>query len=517
MKKILPLLICAGLSLSFLWSARFPADPDEPREFKINNRVYRIETRSFRSRTDVFLRGAEEKNLSRDFAGDNRFAEVAVTKNRYFITWNNHWNGRLSLCFYDSRDGKSRRAALDGFSFISRPEVIFREDSSALLVFRGNNSDNDDLFLYETPSGRLLNLTRTPGHEKIFSLETNGPQCHITTETLYKRYCYRVDTTSLEFELLEEKVIRQDPENRQVTWNATTLNTIIAFGDSITCGEMNMEDLEGELHPELAYLTRVQEKLEEYGQTHTINLGKSATNTYRAVVRMDEDLKGNDGYFFLILYGSNDVGWNLFSADSSAENLRWICLNARNRYGMYPIISTIPPQQLWEIGVQVNRENTEALNQLIIGFALEDRIAYIDSYTAFFECEEGWVACLEDIKGRHPSPLGHDIMADLFKAEILVLDPAKPENISLIERDQNTIKVGWSENLEFDFEQYHIQFGFSESCLDRTAHSRANGFSFLHFPPGSQINHDIYFRVQAADQDGHTSDFSPVYHFRFTQ
>ncbi len=498
-------------------TAAVSSDPDSDREFKIEERQYRVEMIRKGTQTDVYLRGAEEKNLSRDFPGENLFPAVGIKGNHYVITWNNYRDYITTLCFYDSREQKSRHAALNGFYFISRPEVIFKGDLPWLFIFKGNNSDNDDLFLYELQTGKVLNLTHTPGNEKIFALTPDHDQVTIDTETLYIRYRYRLDINSFECVLLEKTVIRWDPEKITVSWDATTLNTIIAFGDSITAGIMRMFDLEGEVHPELAYLAKVQEKLEEYGETYTINLGEPATNTYEAVARMDTALEGNIGFFFLILYGTNDVGWNLFSPASSKENLRWICLNAMNRYGMYPIISTVPPQELWEIGVQVFKENTELLNAGILDMAYDLGIPVIDSYTAFFESDEGWVACLEDIKGNHPSPLGHEIMAELFKPKILEVSPADPSNISVVENNGNRITVGWSENIEFDFEKYTIEFGYSPSSFDHSADSDFNGFTFLNWPVDSHINSNIYFRVQAVDKVGNTSNFTPVFHIQFNQ
>ena len=124
-----------------------------------------------------------------------------------------------------------------------------------------------------------------------------------------------------------------------------------------------MYDLDGEYHPELSYWALLRDQFnEEYGQTYVTNRCASGTNSYRGVLRMDEAFSNSPAYFCLILYGTNDVGKNNFSAVSSAENLEWMCLNARHTYGLYPIISTIPPVKLWDPGVQYFRENTEALN-----------------------------------------------------------------------------------------------------------------------------------------------------------
>ncbi|MCK4835088.1 MAG: hypothetical protein KAT17_00535 [Candidatus Aminicenantes bacterium] len=496
-------------------SAAVFSPEDASLNFRVNNKMYWIEINCQEFRTDIFLRGAEEKNLSLEFGGVNLFPTVALKDSRFIISWVHFKKRNVDLAYYDSLEKKCKMTALSGFHFISKPDIIFNGQGSPIFLFKGNNAENDELFLFELNSGRLINITGTPDHEKIFSFQRENNRLQIETETLYHRYTYQVELDDLEPYLIKKEIILRETEKILPQWDDVSLNTIIAFGDSITCGEMRMNDLEGELHPELAYLARVQEMLEEYGQTHIINLGKTATNTYHAVERMDKDFAPNPAFFCLIVYGTNDVAF--FSTASSAENLEWICLNAKNKYGMVPIISTIPPAQLWEPGVQVFKEETEALNLLIIELATRNNIAYIDTYTAFFQHPDGWEACLEDIKGLHPSPLGHEIMADLFEPKILELQPFAPKNISLVSSDSNHITVKWSENLEFDFDHCRIEFGYSPDSLNRITRSDSNYFTFLNFPYNSYLHSEIYFQVQAVDRDGNSSNFSPVFHIDFQQ
>ena len=151
-----------------------------------------------------------------------------------------------------------------------------------------------------------------------------------------------------------------------------------------------------------------------------------------------------------------------------------------------------------------------------IELANRNNVPYIDTYHAFFQHEEGWEACLEDIKGNHPSPLGHEIMAGLFAPKILELTPAQPKNILGIENNDNYIMVQWSENVEFDFDYCQIEFGFQADDLNRLTHSDTNDFRFLNLP-SNPLNLKIYFRIQAIDQDGNASTFSPVFSIEFNQ
>ena len=513
-KKSIPIIL---LLFTFPLLSRTGINPDRDpdRTFQVNNKSYWIEISRLEYGTDILLHGAEERNLSLAYPGENLFPRFRVKDSRFIISWNRYRKENIDLCYYDSRDRKSHIIPTSGFNFISSPRFIFRGEELTDLIFMGNNSDNDDLFLVSLNTGEIRNLTRTPENEKTFSITQEGRLISLETRTLYHQSLYQVDLDNGRSYILERDPVIRDPEHAPWEWNSVTLNSIIAFGDSITVGEMRMEDLDGELHPELAYLAKVQELLDEYGDTYTINLGISATNTYQAVQRMDEDFSASPAYFCLILYGTNDIGMNTFSAASSAENLEWICLNARAKFGMYPIISTIPPAKLWDPGIQVFKENTEALNARIIEFANRNNLPYINTYQAFFNHPDGWEACLEDIKGNHPSPLGHEIMAGLFAPKILEVVPAQPKNIREIESNQNYIMVQWSENVEFDFETSEIEYGFQPDELNRITRSITNDFRFLNLPFNPYLNFKIYFRVRSIDADGNASAFSPVFNVEF--
>ena len=109
---------------------------------------------------------------------------------------------------------------------------------------------------------------------------------------------------------------------------------------------MRMNNLPGEYHPELTYWYKSSEYLtENYGETYTVNLGVNADTSQKGVDRMDTDFQYVDGYYCLVMFGTNDVGGSLFSPSSTTENLKWILNNAKDKYGMFPVISTIPPQK----------------------------------------------------------------------------------------------------------------------------------------------------------------------------
>jgi len=518
MKKAVTRIVLSALALGVAPSLVRGDTAAESRRFSVQGKGYTVEVQAVPTGSDIILTGRQRMNLSRDFPGENLFPEVTAGANRFFVSWIHYRKADVRLCLYDARTRTVSITPGRGFTFVSAPTVVPRETGLPLLLFRANRTDNEDVYLYEPGRGELHRITRTPASEKTITVTRDGRDLTLETETLDRRFRYGVEIDPLIIRLLTEEPRERLPFKPAWTLDPVTINTIIAFGDSITVGEMRMVDLVGELHPELAYLTKVQEALEEdYGHTYTINLGDSGTNSYHGVARMDEAFSRSPGYHCLILYGTNDVGKNTFSADSSAENLEWICLNARDTYGLHPVISTIPPVKLWDPGVQYFKENTEALNSRIIALARRNQIPYIDTYAAFFAHPDGWEACLEDIKGNHPSPLGHQIMADLFVPKILAVTPQPTGLIGVVERGPLRVVLQWPENVEFDFDHFRIEFGYASTVLDHTTRSDSHHFSFLKVPGMEGLRPVIYFRIQTVDMEGYASGFSPIQRIEFAQ
>jgi hypothetical protein len=122
---------------------------------------------------------------------------------------------------------------------------------------------------------------------------------------------------------------------------------------------------------------------------------------------------------------------------------------------------------------------------------------------------------LEDIIGQHkvaahPSPAGHQVIADLFLPKILELPPQTPSNILFSAVNPIRLNVVWTENYEFDFSHYVIEFGFNSENLNRRVETIDSFFSFIRLPFHSFSHSRVYFRIRAADKDGYSSDFSEV-------
>jgi lysophospholipase L1-like esterase len=324
-----------------------------------------------------------------------------------------------------------------------------------------------------------------------------------------------VKKNSLTAELLEKRTIERGPRVQVPAVSTPAQNTILGFGDSITYGvvRMNLNDCEDFYHPELAYLERLKQILTNgYGHVETVNAGISRNTSYNGIDRMHEVFSESGAYFCLVMFGTNDVVVG-YSADVSAENLAFILNTARSTYHMYPVVSTIPPQKDEERGlpgVQYFKYQTEALNAAIIDMAKLNNMAYIDTYTAFMEHPDGWEAMLELCKGNHPSPLGHEVMAGLFKEKILELPPTTPVDVHETDAAAYTVDIEWTPNEEFDFSHYLIEYGYSAENLNRTVTTSSGHYSFIMFPYYRPVYSKLYFRLQAVDRDGNTGGFTDV-------
>jgi len=514
-KKIFVLIVL----LFIFFNSQLTARKHNYLTFQVDSQEYVVTVQKSYFGADIIFHGVKTRNLSLDFPGENLFPEVEIEGNHFFITWIHYQKNNVRLCWYDSISKESKMLPFSGFNFIGRSETVFDENQKPwILVFLGNNSNNDDLFIYNFYTREVKNLTLTPLSEKVFLLEKRKIGLIIKTQTLDYKYSYKFYPEQFDISLLKKEEIEWGAGEVTISWNQTTLNSMIGFGDSIIHGKMRMFDLEGDFHPELTFLARLQDIFaDEYGETFIINLGVPATTTYDGVQRMHTDFSENKAFFLLLLYGANDVGKSSFSANSSAENLERIVLTARSKYGMFPIISTVPPQKLNLDGVQFYKDQTEALNQKIITMAIKNNIAYVDSYTAFFNHSDGWEACLEDIKGNHPSPTGHEVMADLFKPQVLSIEPVIPVNFSSVSSNPNAISVQWAENFEFDFSHYAITFGYSADQLDRLTQASTNSFIFTNVPFNPSLRKQIYLKIQAVDQDGNSSSHSTLYQIEFEE
>ncbi|MEN8223001.1 MAG: SGNH/GDSL hydrolase family protein [Acidobacteriota bacterium] len=489
------------------------------KDYELKGKKANLEVESGPYGSDVFLNTGTRRNLSYFTPGENLFPKMFVKKDDYSVTWINYKQNDVKLSFYDSFSEHGRMIVSGNFDFISSDTiVVYNNGKPGFILFRAiKGRDNEDVFIHEIKTGRTVRIAETEGNENTIIIENNElkrrDSFFVRTRTLDYDYTYIINKFDLKVVLKKKQNIPGEIKRDKSAFTSDELNTLIGFGDSITWGKMRMYDLDDFFHPDLTYWAKASQYFNEnYGQTYTVNLGVSRDTSLLGLQRMDTDLLYEKGYYFLVLFGTNDVGSGSFSSTSTSENILRILENGRDNYGMYPIVSTVPPQRLYLEGIQFYQAETEKLNRKIIALAVDNNFPYIDSYEAFFEQPEGWEAMLEDIKGNHPSPSGHQVMADLLTPIILDLIPEKPTNVnSSSETGGNSFNVSCSQNIEFDFSHYNVKFGFSSSLLNREVTNSSNDFTVHLYPFNLSQKRTVYFKIQAVDKSGNASTFTKTY------
>ena len=502
-----------GMLFLALATAAFPqTEPWAPVSFVSVGRTYRLIVRCVPSGSFVVLSDGKRETVLGGAGGDNLFPSAQVAGGRFHVLWVNYQNSRAALGLYDSGTRTSRVIPLDGLKFVASPVLVERAGRPFGVVLLGNSSNNDDIYFLNLRDSRLVNVSRTSWSEKRFTVETVPAGILVRTESLTDRARYLLKFDGGGFRLLGREP-RQIPSRRERAAapdeeDCRPANTFAAFGDSITFGVMRMENLEGEVHPELAYPERVREILATfYGPSYPVNLGVPGETTYDGALRVQSDLAAVNGRYFLLMMGTNDCIHGYFSVDSSMESLTYI-IDAAEEWGMRVIVSTIPPRKD-SFDIPFVRNNIVAFNLATAGLAASRGIGYIDTLGAFMATDppDGWKALLEDIGGNHPSPAGHTIIAGLF-ANVLAsyppLDPTGVENVST--EDPIVRRFRWDPSCESDLSCYRVEYGPAPSSLDHVAVTNVHSIVFPGFP-----SHDVFFRVQAIDAAGNRSGFTRIY------
>ncbi|HEX7503180.1 MAG TPA: SGNH/GDSL hydrolase family protein, partial [Acidobacteriota bacterium] len=341
--KILSMLLFVACAATTGLSAQEHAALLE--QFEFQGQTYSIYDRSAPAAPGLTLKGRTSMDLSAGMAGENILLGTRIRGGNFYIFWLNYRQKAVRLAFYDQRRGRSRLLPLTGFSFIGLPEIIEENDGLQGLVFLGNKTNNDDIFYYEPKKGLLTALTETPFSEKGFTLLEKDGCLEIETRSLWAHYRYRFDPRLRETTLVEEQRYATGQKQSIPEFTPEYYNTYIGFGDSITWGE-----IEGVQRLDLCYLTQMQALLADpgyenfYGASYFVNLGVPGDSTLAGADRVDKDLNGHAGLYFLLMLGVNDVIQIDFSIESSLENLGYIIDAAKSR-GMRAIVSTLTPSK----------------------------------------------------------------------------------------------------------------------------------------------------------------------------
>jgi len=502
------------LLLFVLATAAYPqTEPWDPVLFASGGKNYRLVVRCLPSGDSfVVLSDGREETVLGDAQGENLFPVAQVSGDCFYVLWVRYQDGSTGLGLYDSRTKSSRIIPLPGLKFAGSPVLIEQAGQSAGLVFLGNESDNDDVFFHDLWTNHLTNVTRTAWSEKWFRTEAVPEGVLLYAISLKDRAQYLLGPGARVFRRLGRESPKVAGTKADVPVpeeeDCRPANTYVAFGDSITYGEMRMEDLEGEYHPELAYPERMREELSTfYGPAYPINLGVPGDSTYDGALRVDGDLAGLSALYFVLMLGTNDCISGRFSVDSSMENLAYIIDSAAER-GMRVIVSTIPPRKDNFGNRPFVQKNIAAFNLATGELAAAKETGFIDTYEAFMATNPpvGWKALLEDVGGNHPSPDGHLVIAGLFAGVLAAYPPLQPTGVENVSTEWPYVRrFCWIPGCESDLSYYWVEYGPSPVALEYAVETSAPWIVFPGFPSA-----DVYFRVQAVDLAGHKGGFTRV-------
>ena len=506
--------VIRGVLFFAMTTAAIPqTEPWDPVSFASGGKTYRLVVRCVPSGSFVILSDGTRETVLGGAGGDNVFPSAQVADGRFHVLWVNYQDGRAGLGLYESGTRTSRVIPLAGLKFAASPVLVERAGRPIGVVLLGNSSNNDDIFFLDFRDNRLVNVSRSSWSEKRFTVEPVPAGILVRTESLKDRARYLLGSDGTPFRLLGREPRRIAPPLRTTVApdeeDCRPANTYAAFGDSITFGVMRMENLEGEVHPELAYPERVKEILATfYGPSYPVNLGIPGQQTYEGALRVRADLAGVEGLYFLLMMGTNDCIHGYFSVDSSMESLAYI-IDAAEERGMRVIISTVPPRKDSFGSVPFVLRNISAFNLATAALAASKDIGFIDTHRAIMATDppNGWKALLEDIGGNHPSPAGHTVIAGLFAHMLAAFPPLDPNNIVNVSTEGPTIRrFRWDAGCESDLSCYRVEYGPALSSLVNVAVTNVNSIVFPGFP-----SHDVFFRVQAVDVAGYRSGFTRIY------
>lgn len=379
------LFLCSLLFMAF--ASISAQDMLTPVTFTWNDQNYQILYLENSQGCDLILQGKGTFNLSNQYPGENLFPQVQTIGQRIFIAWINYFHSHLSLIIYSVDRGQWLQVPMPGFKFLGHPQYLIRNQEIEGLFFLANRSRQNDIFYYQPKSKQLQNLTQSPQSEQKFQLSFSSTSIYLTTESLKDIREYHLDYSG--GRVVSQKYLQKIlPANRIPRSYPHSLTeeyyrSIIAFGDSITAGKMRMFNLDGYMHPELAYPEKVKEILSEnYGSIYPINLGIPGNSTLDGARRIDQSLEENSGKFILIMLGTNDTFSIDFSLEASIENMEYIVIACLDRQ-MSPVLSTIPPRKDRFAAFEYVQNQIKEFNQAIITLAQTNHIHWINSHKAF--------------------------------------------------------------------------------------------------------------------------------------
>jgi len=286
---------------------------------------------------------------------------------------------------------------------------------------------------------------------------------------------------------------------------------IVGFGDSITYGVINREPFPG-----LGYIPRLQPLVIEqlYDEAEVINEGIPGSNTDEGIRRIEPVILLHKGKYLLFHLGTNDVIQYDLPTPTVIANIEFM-INIVLKYNMQPILTTLIPRY-GGTREELKRYRGKIISDGIAGLSESLNIPLIDLWDIFLnypESKGGYLSLMSDKV--HPSEKGYQLMAEEWLRSLLSLPPRVPRDITGFINTGYKITIQWPGNVELDFSHYILKFGYSPVSLNRTVMTSTASYTFIHFPLHSSFFLRIYFRIQAVDNAGNGSEFTPIKEIRF--
>jgi lysophospholipase L1-like esterase len=213
----------------------------------------------------------------------------------------------------------------------------------------------------------------------------------------------------------------------QVDLNVKLKGTrFLAFGDSITAGEVVAPNFLLEYRPDLSYPTVLQQLMAQRYTSQTVsmtNCGQYGEEATAGVDRLRSVLAGSPcgpaipmsfgrlatGSFdvLLLLEGTNQLNENVGSSTvirDIREALRTDIRNAKNAGVQQVFLSTLPPEFI------LGGSMVPAMNDEIRSLAASEGVVLVDSYTALGGQSSGLIG----VGGIHPTAEGYQVIAQTF-------------------------------------------------------------------------------------------------------
>ncbi len=195
---------------------------------------------------------------------------------------------------------------------------------------------------------------------------------------------------------------RYREENRQLSESGGTEVKVVFLGNSIT-------EKWARFHPEF------------FTENGYVGRGISGQTSYQFLVRFRQDVIDLHPKVVVINAGTNDVAENThpYSEERTMGNIMTLVELARAHKIKVVLSSVLPAAAFgWNPSVKDGASKIASLNARIRAYAKENKIPYIDYYSAMVYGEERALNPAYTKDGVHPTPSGYDVMENIVQATL---------------------------------------------------------------------------------------------------